>query len=647
MYPPEQFSLDLTTLYYLATSPPKVLYEPFLTQLVTVFAEIYAKQFKPISQPNRAYDLFLRTTLEALENLTDKIHPCCLDQPPSNAPFSIAYALSTFVIQHVPGNSREKEQWLFESGQREAYESLAEPFKRRRIEFEALQLLNWKLDSPTGIFREPEYPDLYDEDDVRRYLKEKKQYDKDVAKAWDEITSYELAVTGTPLYPYADRLLPQGTIVLPFEIPEELRFEHHWIVATSGHGKTQCLQTMIAHDLEAVKEGKASIVVIDSENKLVQNIAHLKVFAPGQPLHGRLVYLDPTDLEFPLSINLFDIGQGVSTDRLARYQRTNEMLELFRFIFSSILEREMTKKQEDIFDYATLLLLEKPGATIEDFLAILQPHGLEGYRDCLDRIDPISRTFFENQFDSKGPAGYEQTKSEVLQRLYSMLKNPILRDMFTNKHTRLDIGKELNEAKVIVVNTSEAILKRSGAKLFGRFILALIANATSQRALLGTQLPTYCYIDECYFYVENDPNALAIIARGRKRNLGLVLAHQWISQLGTDVPDALKGISAIKFAAGLNESDCHTLAAEMRCTWEFIRDQRRMSFAAYVKGMQNAESIMVPKLVMENMPKMSSPEFETVKNEMREKYSVAPRTPNRASHVVPPKHGDSDPDEWG
>lgn len=39
---------------------------------------------------------------------------------------------------------------------------------------------------------------------------------------------------------------------IPFEISDSARFEHHWIVAGSGHGKTQTLQYLIAKDLERV-----------------------------------------------------------------------------------------------------------------------------------------------------------------------------------------------------------------------------------------------------------------------------------------------------------------------------------------------------------------------------------------------------------
>jgi hypothetical protein len=46
-----------------------------------------------------------------------------------------------------------------------------------------------------------------------------------------------------------------------------------------------------------VADGEASIIVIDSHGDLIQNIATLKVFAPGEPLHGRLSLIDPTDIE--------------------------------------------------------------------------------------------------------------------------------------------------------------------------------------------------------------------------------------------------------------------------------------------------------------------------------------------------------------
>ncbi len=111
----------------------------------------------------------------------------------------------------------------------------------------------------------------------------------------------ETYLGGTPLADLFDQKLD-------FTLSTKSRFEHHHIIAGSGHGKTQTLQYLIANDLEAVAEGGRSVVVIDSQGDLIRNISNLAVFAPGGPLHDRIVIIDPTDVEWPVSLNLFDVG---------------------------------------------------------------------------------------------------------------------------------------------------------------------------------------------------------------------------------------------------------------------------------------------------------------------------------------------------
>ena len=113
---------------------------------------------------------------------------------------------------------------------------------------------------------------------------------------------------GTPLLDLLD-------YHLDITLSQATRFEHMHIVAGSGHGKTQTLQHLILHDLDAVARGEASIIVIDSQSDLINTIAGLDAFAPGGALDGRLVLIDPTDIEWPVALNLFDAG----LDRLDQY----------------------------------------------------------------------------------------------------------------------------------------------------------------------------------------------------------------------------------------------------------------------------------------------------------------------------------------
>jgi hypothetical protein len=93
----------------------------------------------------------------------------------------------------------------------------------------------------------------------------------------------------------------------PFSIPDERRFEHLHMVAGSGHGKTQTLQYLIAQDLPDVARQDRSVVVIDSQGDLINTILRHADLPPE-----RIVLIDPEDIAWPVSLNLFSVGQGAA-----------------------------------------------------------------------------------------------------------------------------------------------------------------------------------------------------------------------------------------------------------------------------------------------------------------------------------------------
>ncbi len=83
------------------------------------------------------------------------------------------------------------------------------------------------------------------------------------------------------------------------------------------------------------------------------------MFAPGSPLAQRLCIIDPTDVEWPVALNLFDAGM----DRINQYSQLdrerliNGILELYDFVLGSLLDAGMTQKQSVIFRYITMSIL--------------------------------------------------------------------------------------------------------------------------------------------------------------------------------------------------------------------------------------------------------------------------------------------------
>ncbi len=409
---------------------------------------------------------------------------------------------------------------------------------------------------------------------------------------------------------------------VPFELPQASRFEHHWILAGSGHGKSQTLQFLVSHDLEKVARGEASVVVIDSQGDLIRNIAGLKLFAEGQPLSGRLILIDPSDIEFPVALNLFD----ASMERINKYspldreRLMNGVLELYDFVLGSLLSAELTQKQSIIFRFITRLMLEIPGATIQTFRELMEPKGYDKYLPYIARLEGTPRAFFETEFNSKQ---FEDTKRQVVRRLWGILENQTFERMFSHPKNKLDLFSEMNAGKVILINTAKDLLKQNGTEIFGRFFIALIAQVAQERATLPShaRMPTYVYIDECAEYL--DANVSLIIETARKQNIGMVLAHQYLGQMSQKLQESLSTNTSIKFVGGVSDKDARSLSNMMRCSPEFIYDQPKGHFAASVRNMTgSAVSLRIPFGYLEAMPRMTIGEFHAVRDSMRERYAV-------------------------
>jgi hypothetical protein len=80
------------------------------------------------------------------------------------------------------------------------------------------------------------------------------------------------------------------------------------VVAGTGHGKTQTLQHLLMHDLTRKPAEVPSLVIIDSQGDMLSKLAHLELLHPDHgALSDRLIIIDPTDIEHPPALGLFDV----------------------------------------------------------------------------------------------------------------------------------------------------------------------------------------------------------------------------------------------------------------------------------------------------------------------------------------------------
>ncbi|WLB18904.1 ATP-binding protein [Bradyrhizobium japonicum] len=413
---------------------------------------------------------------------------------------------------------------------------------------------------------------------------------------------------------------------VPFRIPAKTRFEHQWIVAPPGAGKSTLLQYLILRDLELVAADQTSIVVMESNRDLIKAIEGLKVFGPGECLDGKLVVIDAEDVEWPVALNLFDVGIGETHSYSPAEHEgfRNAVLALYDYIFSALLSAEMTSRQNTLFHFTIELLLTIPSATLDTLIDLMQPGGLAKFKEHLTKLDPDARRFFELKFNSKE---FDRTKEQVIDRLFAVKRIRTLARMFSAPRSKFDFFTEMSAGKVILINVPQSLLQEDGVEIVGRFFISMILLAAHKRQLLpkGQRLPCFVYIDECQDFIKRDPKIPVILDQARKLNVGLVLAHQRLQQMQPHVLDALYGATAIKFASKVSDAAAHALARDMRTTPDFILNQPQYHFAAYVRGVTNAAlSVGIPATDLNGAPRMTAHEHAEVRRRIRERYAANP-----------------------
>jgi Type IV secretion-system coupling protein DNA-binding domain len=441
---------------------------------------------------------------------------------------------------------------------------------------------------------------------------------------------------------------------IPFSFSDAHRFEHTHIVGGSGHGKTQLLQHLILNDLQ--REHPPALIVIDSQGDMLGKIQRLALFSAGQPLSDRLIIIDPEDVEFSPALNMFDTTNA----RLAGYSKNireqieSGVNELYNYIFGA-LAAELTQKQGTAFAYVIRLLLSIEGSTIHTLRELMEDTSpsieKSPFAKEIQALDLTTQAFFKNQFFKGGE--FNQTKQQIARRLYGVLQVPAFDRMFSSKENKLDMFAAMQSRKVVLVNTSKALLKSDASTLFGRYMIALAMKAAYERVATQDRPPAFLFIDEAADYF--DENIEVLLSQARKFNVGIVVAHQHMDQLTTELRSSLAANTSIKMAGGVSDRDAHTLAPDMRTTAEFItsmgKHQRSTEFACYVRNYTaNAVRLQIPFLSLETAKKMSEDDHKALIARNRKRVAPGPVTaakpeaPQQATEPKPKPSPSNEPD---
>jgi hypothetical protein len=130
-----------------------------------------------------------------------------------------------------------------------------------------------------------------------------------------------------------------------------------------------------------------------------------------------------------------------------------------------------------------------------------------------------------------------------------VLQVPAFDRMFSTKQNKLDMFAAMQSRKVVLVNTSKALLKSDASTLFGRYMIALAMKAAYERVATQDRPAAFLFIDEAADYF--DENIEVLLSQARKFNVGIIVAHQHMDQLTTELRSSLAANTSIKMAGGV------------------------------------------------------------------------------------------------
>lgn len=314
----------------------------------------------------------------------------------------------------------------------------------------------------------------------------------------------------------------------PVRIAARDRRQHMYVVGQTGTGKTTLLRQMILHDMAAGN----GLALIDPHGDLFDELMGLV------PPHRRndVVVLDPTDIEFPVGLNIL-----ACSDEEERYTVAREM----RAVMQRLLEDQYQHQAGEFagpFFYQhmqmnLLLAMSNPDdpGTLLEFYQIYQSQ--DYWRRWLPLRWADSKlkrwvSLLEGTNYTKRGNPQEATLGEYLSNKFEdFVFDPRLRLMFGQKRSGFDMQAVMNEGKILLVNLAKGRLAEANTRFLGMVLMSLLQSAAMARVNLPVEerRPFYLYVDE--FQSLATENFVLMLSEARKFGLGLVLANQFLSQI--------------------------------------------------------------------------------------------------------------------
>ncbi|MEM4648151.1 MAG: type IV secretion system DNA-binding domain-containing protein [Candidatus Pacearchaeota archaeon] len=300
------------------------------------------------------------------------------------------------------------------------------------------------------------------------------------------------------------------------------RRQHMYIVGKTGTGKSSLLYNMLIQDI-VNKEG---LCFIDPHGEIAQKLVK-KI--PKERVDD-VIYFDPADNQYVIGFNILELPDEKYKNLVA-----SGLMSIFKKIWSNVWSARM----EYILNNAILALVDTPGSTLLGINRILTDKIYRQY--IVNNIkDPIVKSFWINEFEQWNDNFRNEAIAPIQNKVGQFLSNSIIRNIVGQEKSTINISQIMNEGKVLILNLSKGKIGEDNSSLLGAMFITKIQLAAMERVKIEEEKRKdfYLYVDEFQNFATD--SFATILSEARKYRLNLIIAHQYIGQLETDVSEKVK-----------------------------------------------------------------------------------------------------------
>lgn len=391
-----------------------------------------------------------------------------------------------------------------------------------------------------------------------------------------------------------------------FWIRAEDKFRHLYIVGKTWMGKSTLISNLVRSDMHA----GSGIAVLDPHGDLIEDcLAHI----PPSRIND-VVLFDVSDTDFPVWFNVMEIESDDQKNLVA-----SGVVSIFKKLFG----HSWGPRLEYILRNVMLSVLEYPNATLMHVARILTDKNFK--EEVLSYVnDPIVVKFWRDEYDKRSEKQVTEAVSPITNKIWQFLSSSIVRNIFAQPKSKINIRKIMDEGKILLINLSKGKIGEDNAAMIGSFLVTKLQIDAMSRADLpyDQRRDFFCYIDEFQNFATDSFSS--ILSEARKYRLSLIVANQFTAQIEENVRNAIFGNVGTIVSFGLWYDDATVMSSQFK---EMITANDLLSlpkFKAYTRLMINGVTSDPFSIGTFPMPKPETSEelIAKIKEQSRQRYTM-------------------------